>query len=313
MKINSRFLIALMVVAMITPLLTGCFLWDQVDSNEVGVIADGGRLERCVPPGVYSDARLFADLKKVSASTVTFSVEDPEVVTKDNQLISLAITIQARRKPDCESVMQLLTNWSAMIDDQHLVSIISATAREGIKIGTRAFNLTELLDDRNGLSTNIMNALYLDASKYSVDIINVTIENIGLDPRYGEQLQEKALLTAKIETELRRQDLIRQEAANRQLEQEQRNAVLLAQLDAEQAQTNVQVEIASREGKEIAARNEVYLTNDPAYELERLRLIQGILSNKSVVYFVPSGSDLSLLFTQQPVLPIPATLGPDVE
>jgi hypothetical protein len=137
--------------------------------------------------------------------------------------------------------------------------------------------------------------------------VNVIVNNIAIAPAYSAVLQEKALLTAQIETELRRQDLIKQQASNSILEQERRGAVLSEQVKAEQAQTNVQLEIATRAGKVIAAENLVYMTNDYAYELERLRLIQGILGDKSTVYFVPEGTDLTMLWNPNSITPIMET------
>ena len=69
--------------------------------------------------------------------------------------------------------------------------------------------------------------------------------------------------------------------------------------------------IASREGKAIAARNEIYLANLPAYELERLRLLKDILGDKAVLYFVPQGTDLTLLLSGAGgpnVVPLPQTV-----
>jgi len=186
-----------------------------------------------------------------------------------------------------------------------LIDTIDATAREGIKVGTRSFTLTQLLDDRNGLAQKIENALVEDATVYSVQVVNVIVNNIAIDPSYAEQLKTKALLTAQIETELRRQDLIKQTASNNILEQERRTAVLGEQVKAEQAQTNVQMEIATREGKMIAAQNQVYVTNQYAFDLEKLRLMKEILGDKATFYFIPEGTDITMLWNPGSVVPLP--------
>jgi hypothetical protein len=183
---------------------------------------------------------------------------------------------------------------------------IDATAREGIKVGTRSFTLTQLLDDRNSLAQKIEDSLVGDANFYSVMIVNVIVNNIAIDPSYADQLKEKALLTAQIETELRRQDLIKQTASNNILEQERRAAVLQEQVKAEEAQTNVQMEIANRNGKIIAAQNQVYVTNQYAFDLEKLRLMKEILGDKSTFYFIPEGTDITMLWSPNSVVPVPA-------
>jgi uncharacterized membrane protein YqiK len=299
---KTKYLIVLLIVGL---LLSGCYINEEVDANEVGVQMNAGRIEGCTGPGVHTDMGWFADLKQISSATVKLNVSDPEVATQDNQLVGVEITIQARRLTDCDSARNLLTNWPALVDDQALMDTIDATAREGMKVGTRSFTLTQLLDDRNSLATKIQDSLKQDAKVYSVEIVNVIVNNIAIDPSYAEQLKTKALLTAQIETELRRQDLIKQTASNNILEQERRTAVLEEQVKAEQAQTGVQMEIATREGKMIAAQNQVYVTNQYAFDLEKLRLMKEILGDKSTFYFIPEGTDITMLWNPGSVVPIP--------
>jgi len=300
---KTRYLVVLLIVGL---LLSGCYINEEVDANEVGVKMSAGEIKGCVGPGVETDMGWFADLKQISSATVKLNVADPEVATQDNQLVGVEITIQARRMTDCESARNILTNWPALVDDQALVDTIDATAREGIKVGTRSFTLTQLLDDRNSLAQKIEESLIGDATVYSVEIVNVIVNNIAIDPSYAEQLKEKALLTAQIETELRRQDLIKQQASNNILEQERRTAVLEEQVKAEQAQTGVQMEIATREGKMIAAQNQVYVTNQYAFDLEKLRLMKEILGDKATFYFIPEGTDITMLWNPGSVVPVPA-------
>jgi hypothetical protein len=249
--LNTRNFALLMLVVSVA--LSGCYINKEVAPSQVGVELVRNELKNCVTSGVYTGMGFWDDLTLVSMDTLTFKVSDPEVATNDNQLVGIEVTIQSRRKSDCESVKGLLTNWSTLNDDNNLIGVITATALEGIKVGTRQFTLAQLLDDRNGLSGKISEGIEADASKYSTEIINVTVSNIALAPDYASMMQSKALLTAEIDLELRRQDLIIQKASNDKLEQDQRALVLEQKLFAEQAQTAVDVEIASREGKKTAA------------------------------------------------------------
>lgn len=298
----------LIFVLLVLPvlLLSGCYINDDVATDQVGVRLNGGKIVDVVGPGVYTSWGLFADLVEVSRATLTFSVSDPEVATSDNQLVGVAITIQAQRQASRQSIENLMTNWSHLRNDENLISVVSATAKEGIKNGTRGFTLTRLLDDRNGLADAIVNQIEQDANKYGVDVINVTIENIDLDDRYAATLQEKAQYTAEIDKEKRRQDLVAQTAETDRLEQEKRTAVLMAQLEKEKAQTAIDVEIARREGQKTAAANEVYKLNDQAYELQRIRELAKVIGTKATVWFIPQGTDLSLILNNQSqqVLPL---------
>ena len=284
--------------------LTGCIFQDEIATNQMGVKLYKNEIQDVWGPGVYTEAGCFyCDLKTVNTDTLTFSVEDPEVLTADNQAISVKVTLQARRKSDDESIENLFTKWSSLTNDENLIKTISATAREGMKVGTRKFTLTALLNERSGstdsegnvvgLAEEIRKAIEEDAAKYGVELINVTVENIGASAEYMAILGQTANLNAEIDRAKREQELIKQQAANDVLEQEQRVSVAQTKLLAEQAETDVQVEIARREGEIIAAQNSVYLTNDRAYELRRLELLQKVLGDKTV--FLPSDVVLQLL------------------
>jgi hypothetical protein len=274
---------------------------------------------------VYTDRDWYASLETLKVDAVTFPVEDPEVLTRDNQAVGVKITIQAVRKSDRASVENIFTRWNSIRDDQNLINTISATAREGMKVGTRNYTLSQLLDNRSGitnaegntagLADDIQAALEEDVAKYSVEIINVTVENIAPSAQYMEILSQTANLTAQTEQEKRRQELINHQAANNILEQQKRVEVAEAQLLAEQAETSVQVELAERKGEVIAAQNAVYSLNPQAYELERLRLLKEVLGDKSVFY-LPSDAILTLLqnfgsnVAPLPVAPVPQTTTP---
>ena len=295
----------MLLICVFAVLLSGCYWNDEIATNQVGVRLEKNKIVEVVGAGVYTDMGFWADLKPIDVDTLTFSVEDPEVLTSDNQAVGVKITIQARRQSDDASIENIVTKWSALVNNEALVSTISATAREGMKNGTRGFTLTQLLDDRNGLADAIRTQLELDAEKYSVEIVNVTVENIAPSQAYMAILSETANIKAQTDQEKRRQDLINQQASNDILAQQQRVKVAEAQVLAEQAETNVQVEIAQRSGEVIAASNQVYVDNPQAFELEKLRLLKDVLGDK--VIFLPSDAILTLINGTGGIIPVPQT------
>ncbi|MBI5876052.1 MAG: SPFH domain-containing protein [Chloroflexi bacterium] len=286
--------VAIALLAALTS--TGCYLNEAVATNEVAAQRDGGRITNCVGPGVYTDLGLFSDLTSVSSNALTLVVGDKEVATKDTQLVGTDITVQFKRKTDCESMKNLLTNWSLLArDDNRLQETVSNITAQAIKVAVRNFTLEELLDDRDSLAQQIRKDLVNETSKFSVDVLSVGVKNVTLDPAYSKILNEKALLTAQIDAEKRRQDLIRQQAANQQLEQDQKVLVLQKQLLAEKARTDVDLEVASRDSRVSATKYQVFAQNPAALELERLRLLKDVLGDKSVIYLVPQNSSLNLI------------------
>ena len=152
---------------------TGCYLNEPVATNEVAAQRDGGRITGCIGPGVYTDLGLFSDLAPVSSNALTLVVGDKEVATKDTQLVGIDITVQAKRKTDCDSVRNLLTNWSQLShDDNQLQETLSYITAQGIKVAVRNFTLEELLDDRDALAQAIRKDLVTEAGKFSVDVLS---------------------------------------------------------------------------------------------------------------------------------------------
>lgn len=293
-----------LLVVLLSILSSACYINGDVKTDQVGAQLSRNAVKGCVGPGVYTDWGWFSDLREVSVATLTFEVEDPEVATKDNQLVGIRITIQARRKGDCESVKSFLSNWSHLLNDEKLVETIDATAREGIKNGTRLFTLQELLDDRNGLASGISDQVKQDAGKYSTEIINVTVENVAIASEYAATLQKTAQLKAEEDFQKRRQTLVKQQAETDLYERQQQQLVLAEQLKVEQAKTEVEVEIARRAGEIVAASNQVYVDNEFAYYLRQLELLAQIFGDKQVFWFLDPNTDLTTIFNGSELLPI---------
>lgn len=283
------------LMVFVSVFLTGCYNNTEVEANQVGVKLNSNKITEVVGPGIYSDTDFYGDLVVMDVNTQTFSVEDPEVLASDNQAVGLKITIQARRKRDNESIRNILTNWSSLKDNNVLIETVSSTAREGMKNGVRSFTLSGLLDDRNKLAEAIQTQLEKDSEKYSVEIINVTVENVSVDAGYMKVLNDKALLRVETEKEKQRQELITQKAQNDILQAQQSTLVEKANVEAEEAKTLVQVEIAKREGLKIAAQYQVYTDNPQAFALEQLKRLKEIFGDKTV-YFLPVGTDLTTIF-----------------
>jgi len=289
----------IVVLFAIAVALTGCFFNEPVGQDQQAVKLDGGKFVECVGSGIHTDLGPFADLVQISSRTINFLVSDPQVATKDSQLVGVELAVQVRRKTDCESMQSILRNWPSVIDnDDSMRLLVEPATLEAIKVGTREFSLDELLNDRNKLADGIRGSLIDDAGKFSSEIVNVQVKNVQIDDNYAQLLQQKANLTAEREVKVRQQEIIRQDASNQQLEQTQQAETYRKQLEAEKAKTDIEVEIAKREGSVIAAQNQVYSLNPQAFEIKRLELLAKVLGDKATMYFIPQGTSLSVLLGQ---------------
>lgn len=290
-------------------LIAACVWNDEVQPNEVGQITDAGRHLRCVGPGLQNEGGFYTGLSTYRIDPMTFNVINASVATKDTQIVSVEITVQARRKADCPATQALYTKWASMLDDQNVVNAVSAVAAQAIKSGVRNYTLNGLLDDRDGLGLSILSELLEQPIAEVIEFISVAVPNVDVDDTYEALLQERNNLREQVNVEAQRQAVIQQEYANRVFEQEQAELALIAQLEREKAQTAVDVEIATRQGDVTEAQNAIYETNQQAFELRRLQLLKDVFNNKTVI-IVPENSDLNLFANQtggQPVIVEEAT------
>lgn len=307
-------LLVLAMFVMLAAVSAGCYWNEQVNTNQVAAQVEGGAIVKVVPSGLYSGG-INADLIQINCDALNVPYENASVATAENQSVAIKATIIVLRdcgtygggSPSEANVKELLTNWNKVaLDDAELSATVVASAGQGVKAGVHEYTLEQLLADRNGLAAKIEAALN-ENLKFPVRVVSVQVNDVDPDASYMTILQEKANLKAQTDTELQRQALIRQSAANAKLDQDQRVLVSQAQLAAEQAKTAVEVEIAKRDGEVIARKFEVYKTNPAALELRRLELLQNVIGNKATFWFLQPDQVVNL-FTGQtggltPVVP----------
>lgn len=110
-------------------------------------------------------------------------------------------------------------------------------------------------------------------------MLDVGVNDIGVDSEYANKLKEKAV--SKVASELA----------------EQKTKQLTEQIKQEQAQTNVDLEIARRKKLVSEEENKIYQLNPEAFELERLRLLKDVVGDNDKIYFVPQGTDINLILS----------------
>jgi len=94
----------------------------------------------------------------------------------------------------------------------------------------------------------------------------------------------------------------------------ERTLELEEKLNQEKAQTEIELELARRQNQVNAEMAQSYRASPEVYELERLRLLAGIIGENDKIVIVPEGSDLNL-FTSDVMgggtVPLPPIVAPD--
>jgi hypothetical protein len=292
-----KFISLLVCMIILFSMMSGCYLWSDVKSHEVGLIMnDGVKINQVVGPGLYTNFGWFAAKINIDCSAKTYEWEDPDLWTKDKQPVAFKVAVTFARKKDTNSIKNMWINYNseAKSDDALALLVLNRIPRVAKQV-TTMFTLDEMLGvnennteqtkGREVLQETMFKLLEKELNEFGVQLLDVGANNIGADKSYVEKLTEKA--TSKVAVELA----------------VQKTKQLNEQVLQEKAQTLVEMEIARRENAVAAEKNKVYQLNPQAYELEKLRLMGNIYGDKDKIWIVPKGSELNLFIDSGKVVP----------
>jgi len=289
MKANKKYF---MVIALLLIAITsgGCYWNRPVEEFERGLrLAEGVRIEKVLPPGRYNGGGWFTELETVNVSALTAQWSDESLVTKDKQPISLSLSITFSRKSDEDSIKSMWSEYNyEAISDEALTALVLTRVPRVAKGVTAKYTLDSMLgiDDSGTINEEIgreivqqamSNALERELAEFFVVLRDVGVNNIGPEPGYMELLVKKA--NSKVEREV---------AIEQALTAEEN-------LKKEEKQTAINVELARRERLVEEESAEVYDNSPELYELERIRLMAEMFGQNDKVWFIPQGTDITLL------------------
>ena len=235
------------------------YLFARVDQQEVGVRFRSGRIYEIVGPGVYSDVALFANLKKVSSEAVSFSVEDPEVITSDRQRVGLRVSGDVFR-PTIGQIDRLKELWPSYqgiyLNDEALRTRVTDLALQAMKacVGDRTFNDNVIGASRDDLRVCIDGGLNDLAKNLGLVVKNVTVPNVILSAEVQASLD--SITKSRLDTELAQQDAVKakEQAAADQAREEGAIRVQLARQQEEMRQKTI---LAALEEERVKAQRAV--------------------------------------------------------
>jgi SPFH domain / Band 7 family len=236
----SPFMVGTLVLVLLGALLVLFVLhaifgyWlEGVGSKEVAIQMHAGQPIRVVGPGNYSDLTPFASLQRIDASELSFTVSDPEVLTKDSQRIG--VTAQGTvRRPGLDHSDVLLGNWSRFStfytdntaltgrppgtsskDDPGAVGLMQNLGNQAIKVCVGDLNFADAVigSARDKLRECIDTEFNTLASGYGLTVNNIVVPNVILSKavqdsldaitkaRFDQQVADQQALTAKAQAD----------------------------------------------------------------------------------------------------------------
>src|SRR5690554_4245177 len=156
------------------------YFFERVDESQVGVQFVSGRIKNIVGPGVYSDAGLFVDIKRISSKAVPFSVTDQELITRDKQRIGLIVTGDVFRPnvAQADLIRNLWGEYSELyLNDEAARIRIEDRAKQAMKVcvGNRSFDDSVIGTGRDELRECIDDELNKLADNYGLTVDNVAV------------------------------------------------------------------------------------------------------------------------------------------
>jgi hypothetical protein len=254
------------------------YFFERVNEDEVGVQFQSGRIVNVVGPGVYSDAGLFVELKRVSSQAVAFTVSDEELITKDKQRIGLIVTGDIFR-PGVNQAGLLQQHWAQYnnlyLNDEAVRARVSDRARQAMKVcvGDRTFDAAVIGSARDDLRACIDTELSELASNFGLGVENVAVPEVIITPEVQAGLD--AIVQRRLQTEQAAQEELKAkaEAAAEQARQEGEIRVAQSRIQEESRQQRT---LAELEQHKIVAQKAV-IEAERANELARVEAQMAII------------------------------------
>lgn len=275
------------------------YVFERVDPQEIGVRFRGGRIHQVVGPGIYGDIAWFAKIERVSIEAITFSVSDPEVVTKDRQRVGFVVSGDVFR-PNIGQVRTYEMLWpqyrNLYLSDAALQARVTDLALQALKscVGDRTFNDNVIGSSRDELRVCIDAEVNRLAGELGLSVKNVAIPNVILSAEVQASLD--AITQSRLDTELATQDAIKakeQSAADQAREEgavrvtlsrqqeEVRQQTTLAELERQRLEANRAVIEAEKSNALLTAQKDLEINKIQAdAALERAR---ADLANQTVL------------------------------
>lgn len=247
------------------------YFFKKVDAQEVGIQFTSGRIKNVVGPGVYSDFGLYVSMVKVSSQSIPFTVDDPEIITKDKQRMGAVVSGDIFRPGETEKDV-LRANWSKYrglyTDNAAAVSKIQDFAKQAMKVcvGGNTFDDNTIGSARDTLRECIDDELNDLAISVGLIIRNVVVPDIILSPEAQAGLD--AIVQSRLETEKAAQDELKA-VAQANAEQARVEGEIRVEQARIQETTRQQTTLAELERQRVAAQLAV-ITAERANKLAEL-------------------------------------------
>lgn len=245
------------------------YILESVEEQEIGLRFRRGQIEEVVGPGVYSAVGVYVNITRVTTQGLSFTVQDPEIITKDKQRIGLVVSGEIFRPSDFDIIEQKWSRYrSIYLDDQLAVNRVSDLARQSMKVcvGDRTFDDNIIGTARDALRACVDEEVNKLAAEFGLSVQNLVVPEVILSEEV--QVALDAIVQSRLATEKAAQDELR-ERAEAQADQARQEGEIRVEQSRIQEQTRQQTTLAQLEQERLAAQL-VVIEAERANELARI-------------------------------------------
>ncbi|PDW04923.1 SPFH domain-containing protein [Candidatus Viridilinea mediisalina] len=272
----------------------------QINEGERGIIVTQGRVEGIQEPGIFfRPFAPFTTVEIVNVRRLSRTISQ-NVASSDKQLYDIDIQVDFSRIATHEALRNSYGRIG--VRDEQLNAFLDGFINDALKSASTQFTLDQVLSDRGGFADRIRQFLVTSPGQgleAPADQLYVRLEAVKvLDIGVGEQYAQLLAEKANLEVQIETEQKRRE-----QIQAQQENNLFQAQQEAqvlltrERGQTEAALEAANRDAQVRAIQGRYWRENPELFELRQRELMVEMMRNGNI-WFIDPNTDITLLLNQ---------------
>lgn len=174
-----------------------------INETERGVVKRGGKITSVASSGFNVFAFPVYSVERLSIQQDTNVFSGVMAYTKDQQKVSVDVSVTLRLPNDDEQIVTFYKNFKTM--DNFLSKILRRNITDSMQVALGKFSAIEIVQQREKFNNMYFDLVTKSVVNQPIDIISVQIENISFSPQYMTRIEKR--MEAEVEITTRQQNL----------------------------------------------------------------------------------------------------------
>lgn len=174
-----------------------------INETERGVVKRGGKITSVASSGFNVFAFPVYSVERLSIQQDTNVFSGVMAYTKDQQKVSVDVSVTLRLPNDDEQIVTFYKNFKTM--DNFLSKILRRNITDSMQVALGKFSAIEIVQQREKFNNMYLDLVTKSVVNQPIEIISVQIENISFSPQYMTRIEKR--MEAEVEITTRQQNL----------------------------------------------------------------------------------------------------------